>query len=291
MTGEPSPCLILGASGIVGRAVLQCAPGQRRLLAVSRQPPTAQGGVPWLSADLFRDPLVFDGAEVLCAGPLDGLVAWLARERPAGIRRVVALSSTSVHVKRDSVDPDERALAQRLAASETALAHWCTANGAHWTLLRPTLIYDDHFDGALSRVLALATRLRVIGLPYASDGLRQPVHAADVAAAMWAALARHDTFDRAYDLPGGETLSYREMVRRTLAVAAPGTRLVTLPAFVLRAIAVGGGRLPALRGFQRAVLARMATDLVFDAQAARRDLEFSPRGFPQPNHSPSPGDR
>jgi nucleoside-diphosphate-sugar epimerase len=275
---SPHDILLLGASGLVGRALLAAAP--ERVVEVSRSPHATEGMPRWLAADLYHDPIPFRGETVLSAGPLDGLVAWLGRENPRGLKRIVALSSTSVHTKQDSGDPQERALAARLRDAEALLVAWCASRDVRWTILRPTLIYDDAFGGALGRFVAIARRVGAVALPGDARGLRQPVHAADVAGAMRSALVREATRDRAYDLPGGETLDYRRMVARTLAVAAPGARLLALSPRLFALAAPAMRRLPALAALTPEVLARMREDLVFDAGPAARDIGHSPRRFP-----------
>jgi nucleoside-diphosphate-sugar epimerase len=275
---SPHDILLLGATGLVGRAVLAAAP--ERVVAVSRSPPAGDRSPRWLAADLYRDPVPFAGDLVLSAGPLDGLVAWLGRENPRGLRQIVALSSTSVHTKQASTDPQERALAARLRDAEALLIAWCASRGVRWTILRPTLIYDDAFGGALGRFVAIARRIGAVALPSDARGLRQPVHAADVAGAMRAALTHPGAGDRAYELPGGETLDYRRMVARTLAVAAPGARLLALSPRLFALAAPAARRLSALAALTPEVLARMREDLVFDAGPAARDLGHAPRRFP-----------
>ena len=80
-------------------------------------------------------------------------------------------------------------------------------------------------------------------------------------------------------LPGGETLSYREMVARVLAALSPPPKLheVTSPVFnvVLAAAHAGGFALD----FNEAAVVRMRSDLVFDPADAQRDFGYSPRGF------------
>ncbi len=276
-TASPHDILLLGASGMVGRALLAAAP--ECVVAVSRTPNDTDG-VRWLTADLFRDRIPFAGETLLSAGPLDGLVAWLGRENPRGLKRIVALSSTSVHTKQASGDPHERALAARLRDAEALLIAWCASRDVRWTILRPTLIYDDAFDGALGRFVAIARRIGAVALPSDARGLRQPVHAADVASAMRSALVRAATRDRAYDLPGGETLDYRRMVARTLAVAAPGARLLALSPRLFAVAAPAMRHLPALAALTPEVLSRMREDLVFDAGPAARDVGHAPRRFP-----------
>ncbi|MCE3004602.1 MAG: nucleoside-diphosphate sugar epimerase [Xanthomonadaceae bacterium] len=279
--------LLLGASGLVGRAVLADAP--ERMVAVSRSVHAGGRAPSWVVADLYRDAIPFGGETVLSAGPLDGLLAWLGRENPRGLKRIVALSSTSVHTKQDSADPQERALAARLRDAEALLIAWCASRGVRWTLLRPTLIYDDAFAGALGRFVAIARRIGAVALPSDARGLRQPVHAADVAGAMRAALVRDAARDHAYDLPGGETLDYRRMVARTLAVAAPGARLLALSPWLFAFAAPAARRLPALAALTPEVLARMREDLVFDAGPATRDLGHAPRRFPGAPAAARPG--
>jgi uncharacterized protein YbjT (DUF2867 family) len=109
--------------------------------------------------------------------------------------------------------------------------------------------------------------------------LRQPVHADDLADAAFATLDSEAAHGHAYDLPGGETLSYREMVARVLAALRPPARLIEVPSplfATMLSVARATGR---LRGFGDAALARMREDLVFDGAPALRDFGYAPRAF------------
>ena len=275
--------LLLGATGAIGRHVLRRlahATPPVRVLALSRHDPPRElvvaDFVAWRRGDLDRDAIADPVATVVSAGPLDGLVRWLERQAPAGIGRIVALSSTSVHVKRDSRDARERDVAARLADGEARLAAWAVAHGARWTVLRPTLVYGEG-DRNLSRIAALASRFGVFALPRGARGLRQPVHADDVASALLACIDARGTFDRAYDLPGGETLAYDAMVARLLATLPAKPRLVRLPDALFAAGAVVAR--PFVPGATPAVLARLRDDLVFDDSDAARDFGYAPRAF------------
>ncbi len=279
--------LVLGASGAVGRVLLSrlaVAVPPVATIALTRgdPPPWAAPltAVSWRRGDLFRDRVADRIDTVLSAGPLDGLVAWLARDAPPQLRRVVALSSTSVHVKRDSTDDAERDLAQRLRDAEAVLSTRFSELCVRWTILRPTLIYGDGADRNLGAIARIATRVGWFALPRDARGLRQPVRAADVAAAMLAALEAPAAADRAYDLPGGETIGYDAMVQRLLATLPKRPRLLRVPAPLFRSLASVARRfIPALREATPAVIARMADDLVFDAADARRDFGYAPGGF------------
>ena len=109
-----------------------------------------------------------------------------------------------------------------------------------------------------------------------AGGLRQPVHAKDVAAACQAALVSPEV-KSSYVLSGGEILTYQEMVRRIFHSLDIPVRIVHLPVLVYQcAVLIGntfGLRLPLGGG------ARMNQDLVFDHGPAARDLGFKPQKF------------
>jgi nucleoside-diphosphate-sugar epimerase len=167
-------------------------------------------------------------------------------------------------------------LARRLAAAEEALAAACEQRAIAWTLFRPTLIYGGGRDGNVSRVAALARRYRVVALPAASRGLRQPVHAEDLARAVVRALDAPVTHRRAYDLGGGSTLSYREMVEAVFRGVGRRPRILTLPRRLVRLLL-------RIRRLSPEIADRMDEDLSVDWSAAARDFGYAPRAFAYPD--------
>ena len=272
--------LVFGGSGQIGAALLaRLAAGGWDVAAVSRHARASDGAVRWLRGELSRPPPLPRACDaVFSAGPLDLFAAWYAG---SGIEcgRVLAFGSTSMHAKRAAADDGERALAARLHQAEERLFQAAAERGAAATVLRPTLVYGAGRDQSLTRIARLASRAGFFPLPRGADGLRQPVHVEDLAAAAVAAVDSAASHGRGYDLPGGETLPYREMVARVLAALSPPPRLLELPGPLFRlatAIARAAGR---LEGMPAGALARMREDLVFDAGPARRDFGYAPRPF------------
>jgi nucleoside-diphosphate-sugar epimerase len=272
--------LVFGLTGQVGSAMRASLhdsdPG---LLAVSREPPADEGGISWCRGSLegFPDP-PREIAAIASLGPLDAFARWFEASSLAPAR-VVALGSTSVHGKKDSPDPAERALAQALRDAESRLAAAAHARGSALTVLRPTLIYGHGRDHNLSRIVGLARRWRVLPLPLRAGGLRQPVHVEDVAGAVLGALRARSPRPGFFDLPGGETLAFDVMVARAVAAGAPGATLLRLPGPLFRS---GVGLLRALGRLDAAgsgVLARLDQDLAYDPEPARMALGHYPRGF------------
>jgi nucleoside-diphosphate-sugar epimerase len=275
--------LVLGATSLIGRQLLAVPPPEGvELIALSRRPPEgpAAAGVRWIAGDL-ADPQLSTWLP-----PIDAVVSlspvWLLPPAlPAlletGARRLLAFSSTSRLTKATSPVAEERAVAARLAEGEDAVIAACRAAGVAWTLFRPTLIYLEGEDQNVSRLAGLIRRFGVLPLAGSGSGLRQPVHAGDLAAAVWQALDAPAAAGQLYALPGGETLSYREMAVRVFEALGRPPRLLALPPWMWRL----GLRLaaPLLPGATAAMGGRMSEDLAFDPAPARRDFGYAPRPF------------
>jgi nucleoside-diphosphate-sugar epimerase len=290
---SPGAVLVLGGTGLVGRHLIaQLAADGVRVLATTRAaapPPDLAAGARWSCGpayDLDRGEGPWPPATTLVsAGPLAALADWLQRRRPPGLVRLVALGSTSAAVKQSSSDPAERALAATLLRAQAQLAAYCEHAGVAWTLLRPTLIWGEGRDRNLSRLAAVAQRRGLLLLPGHATGRRQPIRAAEVAAAMRAALAHPASIGQVLDLPGGETVAYDEMCRRIAAAVQPPARVWRLRGLPLRAAVRMAARVGLLAPAAAAAVLRMGDDLVFDPAPAARVLGLRPAGF-----RPLPGD-
>lgn len=273
--------LLFGASGPVGRALrTRVGSTKKKVGLVSRFTQADTDCEHWLRHDLYHpggDSLP-PARAILCAGPLDGFTRWCERQSSLHGARLVALSSTSALVKGSSPDAHERALARTLLDCEQRLLALGQAQACAVTLLRPTLIFGNGGDRSLSRLVSVSRRIGGLPLPKSAQGIRQPVHADDLAAAMLACVDRADLAGVVLNLPGAERLTYRAMVQRQLDVSAPGHRVWPIPAWLCRPVvgllSIGprGGRTLA------AQIDRMSENLAFDDADWRR-LGISPRRF------------
>jgi nucleoside-diphosphate-sugar epimerase len=271
--------LVFGGSGQIGRPLLGWLLRDGwRVTALSRQPQIDRPGLTWLRGELGALPALPAQVDaIFSCGPLDAFAHWYGTSR-LDCERVIAFGSTSVEVKRGSADPRERDVAQRLRAGEEGVMAAAESRAAHATLLRPTLVYGVGRDATLTRIATLARRWGRFPLPRHANGRRQPVHVDDLAMAAFAALDSAASHGQVYALPGGETLTYREMVRRVLAVLQPPPTLVELPSPLFN-LALAAAKLDGGTGLGEAAVRRMRADLVFDDAPARRDLGYAPRVF------------
>ncbi len=272
--------VILGAGGIIGPYLLErlIRAGYMVDCLSRRQAPSPRSGARWITIDVTTPGAWRCRPETIVFSilPLWLLPPFLSHLSAA--RQIVAFSSTSVLTKIDSADGHERALAQRLRKSEHDLATYCEESDLPWTVLRPTLIYGG---GADKNVSSIARFIRRFGFfPVASEarGLRQPVHAEDLANAAAACIGNRAAWSETFDLPGGETINYREMVRRIFQAMEKRPVIVPLPELPLR-LAARAFRALRISEYEPAVFSRMSWDLVFDDAPARCALGYSPRRF------------
>lgn len=270
--------LVFGASSQIGHFLLPRLRARgESIIALSRKPRPEQAGVHWLQGDLpDRVPAVVQPSAVINFGPLASFAAWLASAGLPATTRIIATSSMSAESKQASDVPAERELSQTLRDGEAAVAAACDRQGMAWTIFRPTLIYGAGIDKSLSPIARRASRLHVFPLP-AGQGLRQPVHADDIAAAVMAALDHPEAAGRILPLGGGERLTAAEMFARVRRSLATPTVPVPIPAALLRA---GRYAVPRLRG----PLTRLEADLIADNSELQHLLGISPRPF-QPDAS------
>jgi nucleoside-diphosphate-sugar epimerase len=265
--------LVFGGSSQIGHFLLPMLRARHEnVVAVSRSPRSSQEGVTWLAGHLPNSVPRMDGISAIFSfGPLPSLAAWLDSVELPLAPRVIVTSSMSAESKRESEVPAERALSQLLRDSEEALAKACSRHGSEWTVLRPTLVYGAGLDKSLTPIAQRAMRLRVFPLPH-GRGVRQPVHAQDLASAALAALETPASSGKILSIGGGERLPVGEMfarVRRSLPV---DTLPMPLPAWSLRMARRGIARL-------RGPLSRLDVDLIADNTELTRLLGVQPRPF------------
>jgi nucleoside-diphosphate-sugar epimerase len=273
---------VLGASSFVGIQLFEFAAGYgARLIPFSRTPTGRVGAEGWrgISASEFSRSEAISQWISLC--PVTALADLLPMLELARVRKVVAVSSTSLITKKKSTNPGERHLADSLEEAELRVREWAARVGVEAVVLRTTLTYDGIHDANIAAMARFVRRWRMLPILKPATGLRQPLHAQDLAMACLQALSRPLSLG-CYNLSGGETLPYHEMAGRVFDALNMPRRFFPIPACMLNTIDAVSGCLPARWRFPSSVFQRMNADLVFDHSDAVRDFDFSPRTF-QPN--------
>lgn len=278
-----SPVFLTGASGQVGLAIL------RRLLAAgaevtglyhSKAIDFSHKNLTWKQGDLNNDNLDLTGvyAKTLIYTPAIWLLPSLLQSfYDAGVRRLVCFSSTSVFAKANSSNLYEKKLVGNFLWAEKEISKICGELGIEWTILRPTLIYGVGFDHNVCSIARFIKRFHFFPISSPGTGLRQPVHADDLALAVLNLLDNPATYGKCLNLCGGEQISYRDMVGRIFDALGTKRRILTikqLPFFldIFSKILCK----PDING---EIARRMNSNLIFNDTDARNSFNYHPRAF------------
>lgn len=278
--------VVTGATSVIGHFLLsRLLDAGYEVHAVSRSPAESLGTTDeklfWYQADIGNpEQLPRVNAQALIhLAPLWLLPPLLPVLNTLQVKRVIGFGSTSLFSKADSADAGERQLAARFAAVEEAIIQFRGTFEMDWTVFRPTLVYDCVRDKNVTVIARFIRRFGFFPLLGKAGGLRQPVHADDLAEACVMALNQGRTYRKAYNLSGGETLSYRQMVEKIFRSLGRPVHFLTIPAWLFHWVIRALTLLPGKRGMTPEMATRMNVDLCFSHTDAVHDFGFSPRAF------------
>jgi len=217
-----------GASTSTGEALRNLVGSD--LLGYSRNPSSSSH---WLYPADLRDPEGFypsgnssdpsvwiSFAPIWLFAPFLESLATFHPDRLHGLRGVVACSSSSAITKRFAFNRFDRHLVTRLISAEDLLISTCRRLSIPCFVLRPTLIYGQvgaFGDRNLSQVLKLLRRFPLLLIP-SDSGLRQPIHASQLAAvalhlaSQFTGTELNHSSSQLIAVGGDTTLSYFEMI-------------------------------------------------------------------------------
>lgn len=186
----------------------------------------------------------------------------------AGMKRLIAVSSTSFYSQRSSIAGDIRTAERAIERS-----------GVPFTILRPTMIYGTPEDRNISRLIQFVKKSPVVPLPGGGKSIFQPVHVEDLAACILTALKSNAGIGRSYNVPGGSAHSLKEIV--TIISEILGKKVLTVPVPLGLAEAAAGMSEKVLRRsiVQREQLARLREDKKYDFSEAAQEFGYAPRNI------------
>jgi uncharacterized protein YbjT (DUF2867 family) len=276
---------VFGATSLVGECLLPLLKQSAiPITAYTRQPARpAEEGIQWKQLQATSGQCSREGEGSIplwiCAAPIWVLPDYFDLLISHGVRRIVAVSSTSRYTKNASTDNHDQAVARRLAQAEESVQRWSQTHQVEWIILRPTLIYGLARDKNIAEIARFIRRFAFFPVFGAAQGLRQPLHVADLAEVCLLALGTKSVANRSYDISGGETLTYRAMVKRIFIGLERTPRLITIPLWMFSAALYLLKPIPRYQNWSVGMAERMNQDMVFDHRDAVRDFGFSPRQF------------
>ncbi len=280
--------VVTGASSQIGAFLIpKLIAENHQCYFVSRLLNSDANNTNWIKADLNGQYDFFSALRPLDAwihiAPLPLANAWLEKAAQAGIKRFIGFSTTSIYTKINSPDPYDRRFVADICAAEQYIKNFCESSAIAWTVFRPTLIYGCGRDRNVAFIEKMIKSFGFFPVVGEARGLRQPVHAEDLANACLSALQTERTENKSYNLSGGEILTYREMVERIFLSQNKSPRILKISAPLLKLIVRLMALWPSWRHITPAMVDRINQDMIFEHTGACRDFDYSPRLFLQNN--------
>ncbi|MDQ6976007.1 MAG: NAD(P)-dependent oxidoreductase [Mariprofundaceae bacterium] len=278
--------IITGASSQIGDFLLPLLKQkQHEVLPLSR---AKQQNIhaTWIQTDIAQPHTVcqqLPDADVLIhIAPLPLLPPLLSTIKEKGIKRLIVFGSTSMFGKQTSHSPKEQAMVAEFQQAERDIANYCQREGIDWTIFRPTLIYGCGKDKNVTFIAKKMKQYHFFPLVGKASGLRQPVHSEDLALACVQALTNPRSYNKAYNLSGGETMTYKRILQRIIEIEQVHVVLFSIPLLLFRVLIRVANTLPAYRYLTPDMANRMNQDLCFDHQKATDDFSYNPKAFQPP---------
>ena len=273
--------LITGWTGNTGRLVVEMLRERfpdRTLVGVARSP--AAPTVPNLiveTADLSRESEVASLFEryqfhtIVHTANIRYSPVLMRLSEARGVGHIIFVHTAAIY----SVYQEYRALYRQI---ESAILD-NPDRRVPYTILRPTMIYSDHRDHNVHKLVRVLARTPVFPVFGGGSARMQPVHAEDLAAAIVRCVDNPKVLNRAYDLSGGSVVTYREMLG--MIADALGRRIVFVPVPQRAAEALVGlyNRVAKNPRITVEQVRRLREDKSCPHEAAAADLDFRPRPF------------
>lgn len=272
---------VFGATSQAGLAIVGRFLGEGALVtgySRSDQEWLRAPGLSWKEVDLeapIPTDLLGEIGALVHAAPIWLLPAQLPAIK--GVKRLIAISSASVHSKKDSPDDAERQLAEKLRLAETETLAFCKAHGIDLTIFRPTMLYGFGLDENIGRIARFIRRFHFFPIYPTARGLRMPLHVLDLAEAVIASMDNAATYQTFYDLGGKETLRYKHMIGRICDALSHPHLLIS--SRLLPWIAQMLAKVNPDLNIRTTQLKRQNQNLTVDNHAAEDDFGFNPRAF------------
>lgn len=277
--------LVTGASSDLGQAVLAELKDHNSVIAVSRKPcyPRGLHRERWFNWSYFEKvPLAdFKGVDQwLALSPVWAAPSMAQTLMKFGaIRRVVALSSTSIEGKSASNNRQEQTVVNKLIEGEQSLLAWAKMQQTDLTLCRASMIYGGAHNQNIAYIKRWIKWLRFFPMLSGESGLRQPVHIDDIALALHHLLKTSGLSRKTYILAGDEQISYRQMLNIIFNTMGYRVNIKLIRKSLFLRLADFLSLIPGLRFINREMVTRMEQDLVYDIKPAKQDFAYTPGKF------------
>ena len=200
---------------------------------------------------------------------LQGTQAVLQEADAASVKHFIYISSASVTY------PKLTAYAQSKLDAERAVA---ARSGGGFSIIRPTLVYDEHGGQEVLMFLDYLRRFPVVPFIGAGDALKRPVWSEDIVDGLLRLADATGPYGKTYNFSGGEAISMRDFAKLLLQHHRAQRPFVHLPVWLCRGIAKVLARVMDKPPLTSSAIAGVVNDANLDPSEAMRDLGYHPIG-------------
>jgi nucleoside-diphosphate-sugar epimerase len=282
--------LVTGGAGVMGRRLVRGLVEQGNRVRVLDRPGTRLDGE---DAELVHgdvtDPAslagVFDGVDtvfhlaaiLIAQDPkafervnVGGTRNVLQGAQAAGVKQFIFVSSASVVYPRTTAYSRSKRECERMVQEQ---------RGMHWTIVRPTLAYNEHGGEEFRMFLDHLRKFPVVPFIGRGRALKNPVHVDDLMRGFLAVVGNPVAYGKTYNFSGGEVISIWDLGHLMLKHVGVSKPFVPIPVWLCTAAAgLLEGRLKR-SPLTWNVIAGITQDADLDNTEARRDLGYAPIGI------------
>jgi len=292
-TEKPGPVLVTGAAGVMGRRlvrgllergarvrglVLPNDPGRAELIALGCEVVEGDLSRPDSLRDITRDiaTVYHLAAIILSHDPsvfqrvnLQGTAHLVRAAAESSVEHFIYVSSASV------IYPRRTPYAESKLAAEEVLR---TQTGLRYTIVRPTLVYDE--QGGQEFVIFREFLLRYPVVPFVGSGLarKRPVFSQDVIDGLLLLLENPKSYGKLYNFSGGEPITLIDLARLVLRHAGQRRAFVHVPVPLCRAVAKVMKAVMKRPPVTESAIAGLVNHADLDPAEAIADLGYRPLG-------------
>jgi nucleoside-diphosphate-sugar epimerase len=211
---------------------------------------------------IAHDPTVFQRVN------RDGTAHLLAEARRAGVPHFVYVSSASVVYPRRT----------RYAESKLEAEQLVKGSGLAYTIVRPTLVYEQGGGQELMMFLAYLRRFPVVPFIGAGRAKKRPVWSEDIVDGLVRLANAKVAHGKTYNFSGAEALSMRDLAELLLLHHDKPRPFLHLPVWACRALAAVLALFMKRPPLTSSAIAGIVNDADLDPTEAMTDLGYAPLG-------------
>jgi uncharacterized protein YbjT (DUF2867 family) len=230
--------VVLGATGVVGKALVPALAAHHEVVAVSRRPPEMAGATEWQRADALDEGTLAEPFE--SADAVIYLVHSLGSSRFEDADRRAAINVATAAARADvrqivylgALGDDSPDLSPHLRSRAETAALLASGSTPVTTLRAAMIVGAD--SAAFETITALVDRLPAMVCPRWVTIPTQPIALRDVVAYIVGVTGTRESFGQTYDVGGPEVMTYREMIERIARIRGAKPRIVEVPVLTPR---------------------------------------------------------